>query len=81
MLIYTCIYYIYNILYIYDIDYVYNIYNVLLFMAIYNDTICIRSIIYDAEAETPVLGHPMQRVVSFVKTLRLGKIEGRRRRG
>ena len=26
-------------------------------------------------------GHPMQRTNSFVKTLMLGKIEGRRRRG
>ena len=35
----------------------------------------------DAEAETPVLGHLMQRADSFEKTLMLGKIEGRRRRG
>ena len=61
MLIYTCIYYIHsilNILYIYDKDYIYNIYNVLLYMAIYNDTICICSIIYDAEVETPILWPP-----------------------
>ena len=35
----------------------------------------------DAEAETPILGHLMQRVDSFEKALMLGKIEGRRRRG
>ena len=35
----------------------------------------------DAEAETPVLGHLMQRIDSLDKTLMLGKIEGRRRRG
>ena len=35
----------------------------------------------DAEAETPILGHLMQRIDSFEKTLTLGKIEGRRRRG
>ena len=35
----------------------------------------------DVEAETPVLGHLMQRGDSFEKTLMLGKIEGRRRRG
>ena len=35
----------------------------------------------DAKAETPVLGHLMQRVDSLEKTLMLGKIEGRRRRG
>ena len=35
----------------------------------------------DAEAETPVLGHLMRRTDSFEKTLTLGKIEGRRRRG
>ena len=36
----------------------------------------------DAEAETPVLcGHLMGRTDSFEKTLTLGKIEGRRRRG
>ena len=34
----------------------------------------------DAEAETPILGHLMQRADSFEKTLMLGKIEGRRRR-
>ena len=33
----------------------------------------------DVEAETP--GHLMQRADSFEKTLMLGKIEGRRRRG
>ena len=33
------------------------------------------------EAETPVLGHLMQKADSFEKTLMLGKIEGRRRRG
>ena len=33
------------------------------------------------EAETPILGHLMQRTDSFEKTLILGKIEGRRRRG
>ena len=35
----------------------------------------------DVEAETPVLGHLMRTVDSFEKTLMLGKIEGRRRRG
>ena len=35
----------------------------------------------DAEAETPILGHLMQRADSFEKTLMLGKIEGGRRRG
>ena len=35
----------------------------------------------DAEAETPILGHLMQRTDSSEKTLMLGKIEGRRRRG
>ena len=35
----------------------------------------------DAEAETPVFCHLMQRADSFEKTLMLGKIEGRRRRG
>ena len=35
----------------------------------------------DAEAETPILGHMMQRTDSLEKTLMLGKIEGRRRRG
>ena len=35
----------------------------------------------DAKAETPVLGHLMQRADSLEKTLMLGKIEGRRRRG
>ena len=35
----------------------------------------------DAEAETPVLCHLIWRTDSFEKTLMLGKIEGRRRRG
>ena len=35
----------------------------------------------DVEAETPIFGHLMLRVDSFEKTLMLGKIEGRRRRG
>ena len=35
----------------------------------------------DIEAETPILGHLMQRADSFEKTLMLGKIEGRRIRG
>ena len=35
----------------------------------------------DAKAETPVLWHLMQRVDSLVKTLMLGGIWGRRRRG
>ena len=35
----------------------------------------------DAEAETPILGHLMQRVDSLEKTLILGGIGGRRRRG
>ena len=35
----------------------------------------------DAEAETPVLGHLMQRTDSLEKTLMWGKIEGWRRRG
>ena len=33
------------------------------------------------EVETPVFGHLMRRADSFEKTLTLGKIEGRRRRG
>ena len=35
----------------------------------------------DVEAEIPILGHLMWRADSFEKTLMLGKIEGRRRRG
>ena len=35
----------------------------------------------DVEAEIPILGHLMQRADSFEKTLMLGKIEGRKRRG
>ena len=35
----------------------------------------------DAEAETPNFGHLMRRADSLEKTLMLGKIEGRRRRG
>ena len=35
----------------------------------------------DAEAETPILCHLMRRVDSLEKTLMLGGIEGRRRRG
>ena len=35
----------------------------------------------DAEAETPVLGHLMRRADSLEKTLMLGNIEGKRRRG
>ena len=35
----------------------------------------------DVEAETPILGHLMQRAFSFEKILMLGKIEGGRRRG
>ena len=35
----------------------------------------------DVEAETPILGHLMQRADSLEKTLMLGQIEGRRRRG
>ena len=35
----------------------------------------------DVEAETPNFGHLMQRTDSFGKTLMLGRIEGRRRRG
>ena len=35
----------------------------------------------DVEAETLIFGHLMQRADSFEKTLMLGKIEGRRRRG
>ena len=35
----------------------------------------------DAKAETPVLGHLMQRVDSLEKTLMLGGIGGRRKRG
>ena len=35
----------------------------------------------DVEAETPIFGHLMQRADSFEKTVMLGKIEGRRRRG
>ena len=35
----------------------------------------------DVEAKTPYFGHLMQRTNSLEKTLMLGKIEGRRRRG
>ena len=35
----------------------------------------------DVEAATPIFGHLMGRADSFEKTLMLGKIEGRRRRG
>ena len=35
----------------------------------------------DAKAETPVLGHLMRRVDSLEKTLMVGGIGGRRRRG
>ena len=35
----------------------------------------------DVEAETPILWPPDARADSFAKTLMLGKIEGRRRRG
>ena len=35
----------------------------------------------DAEAETPILGHLIRRVDSLEKTLMLGGIEGRRKRG
>ena len=35
----------------------------------------------DAEAEAPIFGHLMWRTGSLEKTLMLGKIEGRRRRG
>ena len=35
----------------------------------------------DVEAETSIFWPPMQRADSFEKTLMLGKIEGRRRRG
>ena len=35
----------------------------------------------DVEVETPILLPPMQRTDSFEKTLMLGKIEGRKRRG
>ena len=35
----------------------------------------------DAEAETPILWPPDERVDSLEKTLMLGKIEGRRNRG
>ena len=35
----------------------------------------------DVEAETQYFGHLMQRADSFEKTLMLGKIEGRKRRG
>ena len=35
----------------------------------------------DVEAETTIFGHLMQRTDPFEKTLILGKIEGRRRRG
>ena len=34
----------------------------------------------DAETETPILGHLLQRIDSFETTLMLGKIEGKRRR-
>ena len=35
----------------------------------------------DVDAETPIFGHLIRRADSFEKTLMLGKIEGRRRRG
>ena len=35
----------------------------------------------DVEAETPYFGHLMRRADSLEKTLMLGKVEGRRRRG
>ena len=35
----------------------------------------------DVEAEAPIIGYLMQRTDSLEKTLILGKIEGRRRRG
>ena len=35
----------------------------------------------EVEAKTPILGYLMHRADSFEKTLMLGKIEGRRRRG
>ena len=35
----------------------------------------------DAKVETPVLGHLMRRLDSLAKTVMLGGIEGRRRRG
>ena len=35
----------------------------------------------DVDTETLILGHLMQRADSFEKTLMLGKIESRRRRG
>ena len=35
----------------------------------------------DAEAEAPIFGHLMGKTDSLEKTLMLGKIEGRRRRG
>ena len=35
----------------------------------------------DVEAETPYFGHLMRRADSLEKTLMLGKIEGKRRRG
>ena len=35
----------------------------------------------EAEVETPILGHLMQRTDSFEKTLMLGKVEARRRKG
>ena len=35
----------------------------------------------DAKAETPYFGHLMGRVDSMEKTLMLGEIEGRRKRG
>ena len=35
----------------------------------------------DVKAETPIFGHLVQKADSFEKTLMLGMIEGRRRRG
>ena len=35
----------------------------------------------DVETEAPILGHLMQRADSLEKTMILGKIEGKRRRG
>ena len=35
----------------------------------------------DAEAETPIFGHLMRKVDSLEKTLMLGGVGGRRRRG
>ena len=50
-------------------------------MAIYNDTICIRSIIYDAEAETPILRPPDAKSCLICKDPDVGKDWGQEEKG